>query len=365
MVNFYDLFNLSPEMPVAEMLPRLQAYRNWWVFRTNIPDRQRCRHAERMAALVEEAGVLLDDDRRAEYDRELARHSAPPSSSAPALATTVEDSAPHLLESAWGLMHKARFAEAADVADRAVRLSRANAAALAVRGYAHWQQRRLDKAARDHKAALERDPANPLLHHDLGWILWEQGESDRALETVRQAAQLAPDTPFYTASLGVLFRLRGDLDKAIQLLEEAHSHAPSLRSIENELALAYNQKGLSRFYYNPDDGLRYCLSKRSANEACCWFKKALRFEDKLFPDLHQEIYLHLDIAERMKNRKFVGHRGLLLGGILVSFLALIIWPISGIVLGLATGVYALRTTVPYWKLNRQMFPNAREPWQEE
>ena len=101
-----------------------------------------------------------------------------------------------------------------------------------------------DRAEADFKAALEKEPDQPLVLNYLGYSWVEQGHRlDEAKVMIEKAVEQRPDDGYITDSLGwVLYRM-GDFPGAVEWLERAVELAPTDPVINDHLGDALWQVG--------------------------------------------------------------------------------------------------------------------------
>jgi putative PEP-CTERM system TPR-repeat lipoprotein len=85
-------------------------------------------------------------------------------------------------------------------------------------------------AATHYRAALEKQPENPLILNNLAWVLG-QAKNPKALEYAETANRLAPNQPALMDTLAGILADSGDTVRALDLLDRAVKMAPQVTSI--------------------------------------------------------------------------------------------------------------------------------------
>ncbi len=146
---------------------------------------------------------------------------------------------------AEALVHAGHAAEAVLAADQALAIKEASSGALFARGWARFQQDRVqtDGALADLNRALELVPGEGVGHYRRAVVLQARGELDRATRDYELAVQLAPrDVPSHR-EYGILLYQTHALERALAQFEAARNLAPHdpdvwVWQMQAELALA-------------------------------------------------------------------------------------------------------------------------------
>ncbi|MFV3076127.1 tetratricopeptide repeat protein [Niveispirillum fermenti] len=96
---------------------------------------------------------------------------------------------------------------------------------------AHHRQGRRDRAERQYRAILAREPGHADAHHLLGVLLGEKGEYEAAATHIRRALALAPKAAAFHHNLGLVLRQAGRLPEALEALTQATSLLPDDASL--------------------------------------------------------------------------------------------------------------------------------------
>jgi len=110
--------------------------------------------------------------------------------------------------------------------------------------------------------AIESDPRQAELHHELGMFLVESGDLDGGLAEFEKAVELGPSNPEMLNALGVALMQKGDGERAMQIFEKCVRLAPNFGLAVLNMATLYLSAGkadkahdvLSEFLKrNPED----------------------------------------------------------------------------------------------------------------
>jgi len=99
------------------------------------------------------------------------------------------------------------------------------------------------QAAALFKAALDLEPANALVSHQLGLMAFARGEAALALTHLRQAATSDPANPEYQNNLGAVLRATGDLAGARAAFEAALAQDANFAEAANNLGATLEALG--------------------------------------------------------------------------------------------------------------------------
>jgi tetratricopeptide (TPR) repeat protein len=106
---------------------------------------------------------------------------------------------------------------------------------------AEWNK--YDRAETAFSRALEKDPANPEILHNVGLAALRAGDLDRAQKVFEIAAQQSPDDAESMFNLGRVHAAKGDIETALVLLAKARRLAPSRPDLLVYLARMYAEAG--------------------------------------------------------------------------------------------------------------------------
>ena len=102
-------------------------------------------------------------------------------------------------------------------------------------GLVLWQQRKLDEATSEFRAAVRLDFQSDRAHSHLSLALSDQGELDDALAELREALRLNPDRSESHNDMGIVLRKLGRIEEAVVELREAIRLKPDGWQAHNNL----------------------------------------------------------------------------------------------------------------------------------
>jgi serine/threonine-protein kinase len=108
--------------------------------------------------------------------------------------------------------------------------------------YAYWFLHvlgRLEEAAAENDAALERDPLSPVFRWMRAYLLYLNGDDVHARAAARQVIDIAPDFWLGHWTEGFSALRQGELPAAIAALERAQGFSPGRTMVVANLAMAY------------------------------------------------------------------------------------------------------------------------------
>jgi len=236
MQNFYKLLNIQPTAKESEVKEALHTALRLWSNRTNAPQIDRRQEAERMVKLLEEAeAILLNQAKRAEYDRNLK--TAGPS--APHENREAVDSATNMIEEGRRLLAEGNIGDALYAATKATEREGGNPEAWALLGRARFRFGDVEDAIYEYKRAIKLKPNEGDYYSELGDIYDDTGKLDDALTQYKKAAQVEPGVPWYRGQVGYMLRKQGNIAEATQVLEQCVKEKPDSEVFRYELAVAY------------------------------------------------------------------------------------------------------------------------------
>ncbi len=236
--DYYALLGVDPDADRAVLEKRIKEEQRKWRPRTALPELGRRQEAEqRMALLAEARGVLLDDGKRAAYDRTRAARAQ----RRPTAAGTATGDVGTLLERAERALAINDYRTAAFFAEEAARTA-ASPRAWNLRARAYAGQDDHQRAVVAAQEAVDMEPGNPMYHIDLGIIHQALDEPDSAVAAFEQAAELAPEDLGPRLLIADLHLSGGRYQEAVALLEQVHREHPDDRDTRNMLAAALHDR---------------------------------------------------------------------------------------------------------------------------
>ncbi len=162
------------------------------------------------------AVALIGTERFQEASREIAQ----------LLFRSPEDAA--LLElAARSFLRQRRYAEAATVLDRHLRLPNPTSFLWSQYGDALDGSGRTPEAAEAYRKAVELDPDSTLTRYGLGYLYWKLYRYDEAERELLDVLRRAPKDPRASFTLGDLYLTKGEAQRALPLLGIAREAYPN------------------------------------------------------------------------------------------------------------------------------------------
>ncbi len=104
--------------------------------------------------------------------------------------------------------------------------------------YQHFNAGKLDAAAKDCQAVLNRDPANAEANHLLGVICFQQGDNAVARDLLARASASPAATPEMHNNYGGVLDALGDSEGAVEAFNRALAARPNYADAFNNLGVA-------------------------------------------------------------------------------------------------------------------------------
>jgi tetratricopeptide (TPR) repeat protein len=133
---------------------------------------------------------------------------------------------------------KREFAQAAEIARRALELAPQDHELLHLRGYSLGEAGQYDEAMKNIREALRLKPNVPEFHINLGNMLVRVQRFEEAIESYRTAARLEPGSPVVYSNLSRIYLDLGMYDAGIESCQEAVRLHPSFAAGQSNLATA-------------------------------------------------------------------------------------------------------------------------------
>lgn len=272
MVNYYELLEVARNASNDEISSAIKKARRLWNNRANNPDAKIRAEAElRVREIAEAENILLDDAKRAEYNKQLAenRKTAPSGTGAEVNDDWEEEYFTaydrDMIEFAVQLAHRAvqandrdgrawflygealrrndRTQEAIAALQRATILSPRDAGAYRQLGFAYSASDRLGDAIDAWGEAAKRDPEDNQFHCLRAELFRELEMVDEALAEARKARKIDPDDN--DAKFELFFALYADALRSMSYNRSAGKHL-----IINKVQLDYVKKLLDEMVVN-------------------------------------------------------------------------------------------------------------------
>lgn len=322
MVNYYSVLKVSQSASADDLKNAINRELRLWSNRTNAPQIERRQEAERMVKILEEAeSILLDENKRSEYNRKLT--------TAPSEERKIDDQdvagKEDLVKEGWRLLIEDNVPDALYVATKATEKDASNPEAWALLAQAKFRWGETEDAIYEYKRAIKLRPNEAEYYFDLGTVYESAERWKDAVGNYERAAKIEPKTSMYRAAIGSVFvRLEMHSD-AIPILEQCVSEEPDNPTYQWFLALAYNDVCITDWPQG-QDGKFYCISEEQADNSLKYLSKAkdLNHDDD---DLKNMINTNITVAEWAKEKHWgrpIGStikQGAIVGVILVASFA--------------------------------------------
>jgi tetratricopeptide (TPR) repeat protein len=286
MVNYYKEFNLDPSLKGEQLADALKNVQRKWVGRTNAPDLNRRQEAERKVAMIEDAQkILLDDNKKVEYDNQL-NNAVPTQSEMPSFNLDNNENAASLIDQAWGFINVGKYPDAIMAARRATEIEGNNADAWATLGYADYLWNNVQEAVYEYKKAISLRPNSDSFYCDLGNIYLDHNMINDSEDCAKKAIHINPNASYNKVLLGNVASNKNEYDKAISIFSELIKEEPNNESFKKVLADNYYFKGLS-YCYHAENGYFYNIDENSTKQMIECMRKAKEYVNE--PELDQKI----------------------------------------------------------------------------
>jgi len=336
-VNFYQILNISQNASTEDIKKDINHELRVWSNRTNSPSLERRQEAERMVKVIEEAEkILLDPEKRKEYDRKLQTeyHSE----------QIVDEDDIHeeddLVKEGWNLLIMGNIPDAIYVATKATEQQAKNPEAWALLAQAKFRWGETEDAIYEYKSAIRLKPNESSYYFDLGTVYESIERWGDALQQYQRAAQIDPNITMYKAATGALFVRTENYKEGIEILEQCVKEESQNEIYQWYLAIAYHDGMISSWWKNPNDGKFYCINKVQLDNSITMIKRAkeLEYDDNKLKAQINDTEKHV---LSMEEREFMG-----------SWIMVIILGLCYVVPGL---VWWFVNRRPRYKINRDIY----------
>ncbi|MFI0485094.1 tetratricopeptide repeat protein [Actinomadura sp. 9N215] len=237
MDDYYALLGVERTAPVKDLEKQIRTQLRTWSKRSNHPDLSRRQEAERRVQQLGEARkILLDADRRAEYDRGLAlapasaSTSREPATGKPAGVGWLDEARRHIVAGDYfSASYAARQARDADPGDPET---------WSILAWVNAETGNLRDALFEAGRAVELDPRDASRHLDLGDVQARTQLADAALASYRRALELDPELEEAVVGIAGIVQDAGRHADALRLLEDLLPRSRDPEWLGNQLGIA-------------------------------------------------------------------------------------------------------------------------------
>jgi tetratricopeptide (TPR) repeat protein len=222
-VDYYEILGVARDATDPEIREAHKRESRVWRKRVDLSsgDLSTRQEAElRMKWLQDAFDALLDPQRRAVYDRELA--AAPPTPNGRA----AQRGTGGWLQQAREYLGRGDYHSAVYAAREANRETGGNAEGWVILSRANAGLRRFEDAIYEAQQAVALEPGNADYHFNLGCVAEELGRWDQAIAEYQGAARLDPSQPIYQLSIGGVHLQNNLPDRALPIIEEVYQREP-------------------------------------------------------------------------------------------------------------------------------------------
>lgn len=362
MVNYYEVFNLNPNMSCEEISNVLFQEKKKWIHRQNANDLQKRQKAEKMIALIEEAAMIFSDKQKKEqYDlkaykllqnscNDTVQKTCYQKTGVPVI--TDSENIEEIIQNARRLYESLDLKSAAEYCNRMIGAGADCSALYLYLGLAYWEDDEIMLAINALKNGIEKYPYDITLYQNLIMlnlnVINDYPTSriylDRALEI--------DSSDNYILMLDILYMFyTGYVDEAEQKIQQHLSMNPNdleYRKYISEAYITYSDK----FFVETGNGGSYIPSQKEYDSILYYRNKA-----KQIIDTERSQYALNVIEER--GRKVFNQdniKGILC---LIIFGTLICYPLFPLWAVLA-GVLTYYSYQPVWMMEKMVLTKERD-----
>lgn len=256
MVNYYELLEITQNADKQTIEQAIRKTRRVWNNRANNPDATIRAEAERHVKEIAEAEkILLDDNKRKEYDIQLSQEPQ---------TEVVDQSTSNNIdwEEEFFRAYNCKMNDyAAQIAQREISVHERNGRAWFLYGEALRRSGNISQAIE----ALKR--ASLLLDDDgvyrqLGFAYSEVKQYGDACNAFMTAAKIAPNVAEYHSFAANCLRTIGMITEAIAEAKEAYSINPNDEQVKFEFFVALYEDAMKAMAYNRSSGKHLIINKK-------------------------------------------------------------------------------------------------------
>jgi len=208
MVNYYDEFNLDPNMTSEAICDALFQEKKKWIHRQNANDLDKRHKAEQMIALIEEAAMIFSDKlKRDQYDLKILK------------AQKKGNGTPGQQKSTQ------QYYDQHQTTPESVNSNKEDIETIIANARTFYEAGNTQRTADYCNRMIGAGAKSPYLYNYLGLSYWDNDEVDLAVETFKKAIDMYPLEPLFCANLASIYlntlnnyvEARTNLDKALQM----------------------------------------------------------------------------------------------------------------------------------------------------
>lgn len=258
MVNYYDLLDLPQDADRAAIEQAIKKTRRLWNNRANSPVASIRAEAEQHVREVAEAEkILLNEETREEYDRQLLY--------APADAEAPEEEDNGDWEDDYFRAYNQNLNDyAAQIAQRVLNANERNGRAWFLYGEALRRDGEPEQAIHAfQRAMMYLTPDDDLegVYRQMGLAYTAIGDYNNAIRAFEQALELSPSNSEYYSFLAECHRKAGQFPQALAVAEAGYRLDPDDNYIRFEYFIALHEDAMAAMSYNRSSGKHLITNK--------------------------------------------------------------------------------------------------------
>lgn len=349
MKNYYEIFDIDETLDCDELKKELIKRQKKLIVRQNAADINKRQEAELKLALIQDArDILLDEERRREYDEKLEGFRNSNSDGTESYDQQEGDlegreSFEELTELAHELIDQEQYPQAINVVRQALDIDDKSYYAWSLYGFASRAWRDYDEAIMAYKNALRIDSVNLNAYIELGYIYLDTDNLSGARDMVAKALHIDSNDKEVRELQAYIYMKDGSYSEAAQIYEDLLNVNPESVENKNHLAACYRDIGLSHLYYNSSNSMYYAVDKEDTEKMMDYMTRA----NELSPESYYEKQLAYGKKALSKKPDTSNWPSLVLAVILGLFFD------STLLLLLLVGIVIYFNYIPNYKLIRR------------
>lgn len=370
MVNYYEEFNLDPNMTCEAICDALFQEKKKWIHRQNANDLDKRHKAEQMIALIEEAAMIFSDKlKRDQYDLKILKaqkkgngapaqqqtaqqHYEQNQQTTPEPTSSNNDDIETIIANARTFYEAGNTKRTTDYCNRMIGSGADSPYLYNYLGLSYWDNDEVNLAIETFMKAIDKYPLEPLFCANLASIyLNTLNDYTSARTYLDKALQMDSSNNWYL-SLDITYMFyTGDVDAAEAKIQEHLSAYPSdqeYRQYISEAYISYSDK----FLVQTANGGAYIPSQQA-------FDSILYYRNKAKDILNTERTQNLVSVIEERGKRVFNKDNLKGIGCLIVLGTLFLAPLLPLWLILA-GVLAYFSYKPNWLIEKMSLTNQRD-----
>lgn len=256
MVNYYELLEISQDADKTTVEQAIRKTRRLWNNRANSPDASIRAEAEQHVREIAEAEkILLDADKREEYNRQLAQSPKDDGrDQRPSVDADWEEEFFQAYNSDLGDI-------AASIAQRVISADSQNGRAWFLYGEALRRGGKIEQSIDPLRRATMLLPNDDGVFRQLGFAYYDLKHLADAYKAFKNASILAPNNSEYHALCANCLRNVGMIPEALEEAKSAHELAPNDDVVRFEFFVALHEDAMAAMAYNRSSGKHLIINK--------------------------------------------------------------------------------------------------------